>query len=75
VLGFHPKRSKRVGDFREFNDDCIATHESLVGADVGPMVKLGKLDEFDFGNMPTAPLKKDFTEEHAVMHFLPLEKN
>jgi hypothetical protein len=39
------------------------------------MVKLGKLVEFDFGNMPTAPLKKDFTEEHAVMHFLPLEKN
>lgn len=62
LLTYQSKRSKRVGDFREFKDDCINTHESLVGAELGPILKVGKLVPLAMGVTPKAPIES----EHLV---------
>lgn len=62
ILTYESKRSKRIGDFRDFKDDCINTHESLVGAELGPMLKLGAPVPFEMGKTPQEPIESEFMD-------------
>ena len=62
LLSYQSKRSKRIGDFRDFKEDCINTHESQVGAELGPILKLGKLVPLEVGDTPRAPLEKEYID-------------
>lgn len=62
ILTYESKRSKRIGDFRDFKDDCINTHESLVGAELGPMLKLGAPVPFEMGKTPKEPIESEFMD-------------
>ena len=67
LLSYQSKRSKRIGDFRDFKEDCINTHESQVGAELGPILKLGKLVPLEVGDTPRAPLEKEYIDQDGVL--------
>lgn len=68
ILTYESKRSKRIGDFREFKDDCINTHESLVGAELGPMLKLGAPVPFEMGTTPKEPLTSEYLDSNGDLN-------
>ena len=67
LLTYDSKRSTRIGDFRDFKEDCENTHESCVGAELGPMLKLGKAVEFNVGATPQLPIESEYTDKKGVL--------
>lgn len=61
ILKYNPDRSVRMGDMREFKDDCVATHESEVGSEAGPVLQLGHATYKAIPVAPPIPLESDFT--------------
>ena len=59
-LSYSSARSTRINDFREFKEDCIATHEEKCGAGAGPVLKLGKVTLKPSPIPPLVPLENDF---------------
>lgn len=68
ILSYDSKRSKRIGDFRDFKEDCINMHESIVGAELGPILKMGKAVEFEIGITPKLPLESEHLDENGDLN-------
>ena len=67
LLSYDSKRSKRIGDFRDFKENCINMHESLVGAELGPILKTGVPVKFEIGVTPKMPLESEHHDENGVL--------
>jgi hypothetical protein len=63
ILPLHQDRAVRAQDMREFKDDCIATHESLVGAECGAVLQLGRPIYKKAPLCPIVPTEKEFKSE------------
>lgn len=63
ILQHHQDRASRADDMREFKDDCIATHESLVGAEAGAVLKVGAPTYKPVPPCPPVPLETDYENE------------
>ena len=62
-LSYSTTRSTRISDFREFKEDCIASHEEKCGAAAGPVLKLGQVTLKQAPIPPIIPMGADFEEE------------
>jgi len=60
ILTYATSRAQRVADFQEFRDDCQSTHESMVGSEVGPVLKTGTLPSHHVCEAPDIVIREDY---------------
>lgn len=60
ILSYGSSRAERVSDFQDFKDDCESTHESMVGSEVGPVLKTCSYASVSVSNAPDPVVRADF---------------